>query len=476
MYKNLTMKILVCGATGILGTELCKLFDLKNVDYIGIYNRNKIHKDNYYHFNQLDNVINLYKPTHCINCIVNRDVNECETKWNTIKEINIDITERLAKYKNIKLIHISTDYVFDGKNPPYYEDSEVNPLQNYGISKYISERRVIANCDWYLIIRVPVLFSNSTDNALFQICKKLMNTLKTTFEDDISIRRPVYIPILCTFIHDAIINNYSGIYHFYNPIDRYTKYQLVQILSKIINKPSDHILPSYDITNRPIDTQLIDKKYDIYNYYKDYNFENILSNCFKKYYHPSDYKDCFILLDLDGTLINSIDLHYKSYNSVIQIDRNEFNILIQNNNLTYPNDLIREKKYEIFKNNIHELTYIKNAEAFIEYINENNINHAVVTNTNKVNVELIKDQLPLLKKLKNWVTREEYSEPKPNQECYNYAIEKYYKNEKYIIGFEDTVAGYNALKNITSLIYIITHNEHYFKDLDVFISDKYIVP
>lgn len=470
------MKIIVCGATGILGIELCKLFESKDIDYVGFYNKNKVEKKNYYHYSELDSIINTYKPDYCINCIVNRDVNDCETKWELIKLINIDIAEKLAKYKNIKLIHISTDYVFDGKNSPYYPESEVNPLQNYGISKYISERRVIANANKYLIIRVPVLFSNSIDNALHLICKKLMNNLKMTYEDDICIRRPVYIPILCNFIYDSIINNYSGIYHFYNPIDKYTKYELIQIFAKIINKPYDHIVPSYDISNRPIDTQLIDKQYDIQTYYRNYNFESILNTIYNKYYHPSDYKDCFILFDLDGTLIDSTDLHYKSYNSVIPIDRKDFDILIQNNKVTYPNESIKQKKYDIFKNNINQLKLMENADKFIEYIYRNNVGHAVVTNTNRINVELIKEQLPALKKLKNWIVREDYNNPKPDQECYNLALDKYYKNEKYIIGYEDTLAGYSAMKNITSLIYIITKNDSYFKDLDVFISDKYMVP
>lgn len=472
------MKIIVCGASGILGKELCKLFDEKNIDYIGIYNSNKINKKNYYNYSEIDNIIKEYQPKYCINCIVNRLVDDCENKWNEIKEVNIDITEKLAKY-NIKLIHISTDYVFDGKNPPYDSNSIVNPLQNYGISKYISEARVIANSNNYLIIRVPVLFNDDynylSDNAVTLIGKKLMNN-KITTEDDISIRRPVYIPLFCEFIYDSIINNYSGIYHFYNPIDKYTKYEIMKMISRIIDKPNSHIKPCYEIANRPIDTELIDIKYDIMKYYKDYDFNKLLISCFSKFYHPLNFENCFILIDLDGTLIDSLDQHYHSYNSVVPISRNDFDILIQNNNLTYPTDKLKYEKYNIFRNNINKINLIKNADLFINYICNNNINHAVVTNTNKINVEIIKSQLPILNKLKNWIVREDYINPKPDSECYNTAINKYYNNEKYIIGFEDTMAGYKSLKNITDIIYILNTNNNYFKDLDVFILDKYIVP
>ena len=64
--------------------------------------------------------------------------------------------------REIKLIHYSTDYVFDGSRQPNYPDSPKNPLQNYGISKLISEYRVQKNCTSYAIIRTPVLYSENS--------------------------------------------------------------------------------------------------------------------------------------------------------------------------------------------------------------------------------------------------------------------------------------------------------------------------
>ena len=61
-------------------------------------------------------------------------------------------------------------------------------------------------------------------------------------------------------------------------------------------------------------------------------------------------------------------------------------------------------------------------------------------------------------KLTNWISKDDYVNRKPNPECYNLAISKYYNNEKFIIGIENTIAGYNALKNITNIIYLQINN------------------
>jgi dTDP-4-dehydrorhamnose reductase/beta-phosphoglucomutase-like phosphatase (HAD superfamily) len=472
------MKILVCGASGILGKEICKKLELEKINFIGTYNKNKINKLNYYNFEEIDDLIIKEKPTIIINCIVNRLVDECENNWNEIKKINIDIADKLSKY-NIKIIHISTDYVFDGLNPPYYDTSLTNPIQNYGMSKLLAELRVINNTNNYLIIRVPVLFTdnynNLNENAIVQICKKMMDlTIPIIKEDDACIRRPLYIPILVNFIYDSIIKNYNGIYHFYNPIDKTTKYKMALEIKKIINKNNITIEPNYILGNRPFDTELRDNKYDINYYYNDINtnLSNLLNKCFSRYYHNSNLKDCFLLIDLDGTLINSENQHYECYKELIGLSREDFDNKNQNNNLDFENE-IKIKKDELFKTKIKDVKLINGALEFLTYIINNKINYCIVTNTNNNNVRLYKEHISILSKLTNWISKEDYINKKPNPECYNLAISRYYKNEKYIIGIENTIAGYEALKKITDIIYIqINNNKKIFNNCDAFLINN----
>jgi dTDP-4-dehydrorhamnose reductase len=229
--------ILVCGASGLVGKELCSFFDKKNIDYIGTYNNNLINKPNMFKidFNDsvfLENFLVEKKITCCIFCIVERLTDRCENNWSFISKTNIDlvhITSFICNKLNIKFIHLSTDYVFDGLNQPNYPDSPKNPLQNYGISKLISELRVIKNCKDYCIIRTPVLYSPKSkihDNAVMLIGKNIMDLRsdKKFKDDNYSIRRPLYIKDLCVFINDSL-NKSSGIYHFYNPINKFTKFE-----------------------------------------------------------------------------------------------------------------------------------------------------------------------------------------------------------------------------------------------------------
>jgi dTDP-4-dehydrorhamnose reductase len=470
------MKILVCGASGILGKEICNKLDIVKIDYIATYNKNKITKSNYYNFEEIDNLIINEKPTIIINCIVNRIVDDCENNWNEIKKINIEIADKLSKY-NIKIIHISSDYIFDGNKSPYYENSIVNPIQNYGISKLLSELRVINNNKNYLIIRVPVLFTdkynNLNENSVTQIGKKLMDlTIKNIKEDDICIRRPVYISYLVDFIYDSIILNYNGIYHFYNPIDKTTKYKMGLEIKNIINKNNINIEANYELGNRPYDTELRDNKYNISKYYNNHNLSNLLNKCFRRYYHPSNLNDCFLLIDLDGTLINSEEQHYESYKNVVEISREEFDNKNQNNSFDYESE-IKTKKDILFKTKIKEIKLIEGVFEFLSYILDNNINYCIVTNTNNSNIKLYKEHIPILNKLRNWITKEDYINKKPDPECYKLAISKYYNNEKFIIGIENTIAGYKGLKNITDIIYIqINNNKIIFNNCDVFLINN----
>ncbi len=418
------MKILILGASGILGRDICKILKDNQISFMGSYYSNIINEDNYFKFDleKLDEIIEDYKPTIIINCIVNRNVDDCENKWNEIRKINIDLIEKLLTYQ-IKLIHISTDYVFDGNNAPYKPNSLTNPINNYGISKLIAELRIINKTNNYIIIRVPVLFTNDYKNlnetSVTMIGKKLMDlTLNNITEDAISIRRPVYIPLLSKFIYDCILNNYSGLYHFYNPNDKLTKYDIIKKIAEIINKPYDKIKPLYLLSdNRPFDTNLLDDKYDINNYFKNTNLEEQLKLCFNKFYHHSNFKDCFLMINLEGTLINS-----------------------------------------------NEIKMMDGAENFIKFLNTANINYVIIADINEIKVDFYKEQLSILKTINNWIVKDDFN------------IGNFYKGETYIIGIESSNEGYERLKKITDIIYINVQNisnKILFKNKDVFLFNNF---
>jgi beta-phosphoglucomutase-like phosphatase (HAD superfamily) len=175
------------------------------------------------------------------------------------------------------------------------------------------------------------------------------------------------------------------------------------------------------------------------------------------------------LIDLDGTLVNSENQHYECYKELIGLSKDDFDSKNQYNNFNYDNE-IKIKKDELFQTKIKDIKLINGALEFITFIINNNINYCIVTNTNKNNVRLYKEHLPILSKLTNWITREDYINKKPDSECYHLAISRYCKNEKFIIGIENTIAGYEALKKITDIIYIqINDNKKIFNNSDAYL-------
>jgi dTDP-4-dehydrorhamnose reductase len=494
------MKVLITGVSGLVGRELKIVLTEKNINWIGTFNSNPV--DNAYKVNFLDyeevlKFFELNKPNVCVNCIAERNVDLCENNWKHTKEANIRSVENIAKVcnkLNIYLIHISTDYVFDGVIQPNVPNSQVNPLQNYGISKLLAEYRIKSICKGNNItVRVPVLYTDNVkrldETAIGLIIKKVINMVDVGSEDNYNIRRPLFIRDLSYFIYDLINTPQTGIVHFYNPYDMLTKFKIAEMISSYIQKPL-LIKPIIPVLNseRPYDTQLIDTSYDI-NKYNITTMKDAIPKCLKSLYHTpisfdkSPKESIFLLIDLDGTLIDTDNLHFEAYKTAC----NEFSI-----SLTYEeyintnsiNDLIKMKsdkfnkikkrKIEILKDT-DTIHFINGAEELINWINMFNINHAVVTNTGSATVDFFKSKLPHLNLLKNWVTREDTEFAKPDPEPYLKAIAKYYSNEKYKIGIENSITGLESLKHVTKCVYIITNKEHIHYD-QFKKEDVYLIP
>ena len=508
------MKVLLCGASGLSGRVFYDYFIKNNINCIGTYFSNKTNpkfiKLDFFNYDNLKkNIIDLGITT-VISNIAERQNEICETDWNRIKKINIDIPYNLSKIcneLNIYFIHLSTDYVYDGQNPPFSPTSLTNPLQNYGISKLIAEQRIISNIkNNYLILRVPVLYSNKLksleESAVPLIIKKVMNKVEEFQEDNFSIRRPLFIEDLAEFIKKCIINNCYGIHCYYNPYDKYTKYEIAKLGAQILNKNIDNIKPVNKLNQkalRPKDTNLYDSNIKI----SDITLlEKGLNLTLKKFIHPKinfinkPNEDILLLFDFDGTILKTDNFNWECYNIILNkynknISYQDFLISISNSHLDiyFREKLgledekikkIRNEKYDLMYKHIKKSKTIQlmpGMEIFLNYIEKFNINHCVVTNTSIKAINLYREHFPILNKLKNWVTRENYNLPKPNSECYKYAINKYNKNEKYILGFEDSIVGYKALKEVTDKIYIIIGEEkinyNIFKKKDVYLIDNY---
>lgn len=151
-------KILVTGANGMLGKDLCPILEQNNYTVIKTNSQIMDITD----FEMTNKVISEQKPDIIIHCAAYTNVDKAQEDFETAKQINSTGTENLAQIcstKDIPILYISTDYVFDGtKQTPYTPDDEPNPINNYGLTKYYGEQAIQKFCKKYYIIRTSWLY------------------------------------------------------------------------------------------------------------------------------------------------------------------------------------------------------------------------------------------------------------------------------------------------------------------------------
>ncbi len=213
------MKIVLLGKNGQVGSNILK----KNKDYLFnlfSFSRRELDISN---FQDFESKINIIKPDVIVNATAYNFVDlaeENETEAFKVNQDALDFISTFCNKLNIPLIHISTDFVFDGNSSqPYKEDDKVNPLNIYGKSKVGGEDVIKKNLDKHIIIRTSWVFSEIGSNFLKTILK-LLETKKS-----ISIvNNQIGSPTSANSISDIIMkilkiysNNKSlkwGTYHF----------------------------------------------------------------------------------------------------------------------------------------------------------------------------------------------------------------------------------------------------------------------
>ncbi len=158
------MKVLVTGANGMLGQDLCPILEdvgafvvETDIDNLDITN-----------FEMVEKVLTDVRPDIVVHCAAYTNVDKAEEDLETATKINVNGTENLAKVcgnHEITLIYISTDYVFDGTKETLYTFADkANPQNNYGLTKYQGEEAVRKYCEKHYIARTSWLYGHHGKN------------------------------------------------------------------------------------------------------------------------------------------------------------------------------------------------------------------------------------------------------------------------------------------------------------------------
>ena len=170
----------------------------------------------------VDNILKKYEPNVIINCAaytnVDKAVNEAGKAFliNELGPLHLAIC---AKHYGARVIHISSDFVFDGtKNTPYNENDKTNPISIYGKSKLAGEK-VVLKYNNSTVIRTSWLYSEYGNNFFKTMFNRIITKEKTFVVND-QIGTPTYAMDLANFLFYTVENNLSNlenkIYHFSN--------------------------------------------------------------------------------------------------------------------------------------------------------------------------------------------------------------------------------------------------------------------
>lgn len=212
------MKVLVTGANGQLAKTIKKLY----------HNNSKGIKFTFLSKQELDitgskavnDVLREYNFDYCINCAAYTNVEQAEKTPEIAFKVNAEGVRNMAvacKQTNTILIHISTDYVFDGKKvTPYTIEDEPNPINEYGKSKLLGEQYIQQLLNEYFIIRTSWLYSKEFGSNFYKTVLEKTQNGQRLIIDNIQKGCPTDTGNLSRYIYE-IINFKStsfGIKHF----------------------------------------------------------------------------------------------------------------------------------------------------------------------------------------------------------------------------------------------------------------------
>ena len=227
MVNNLIKKrLLIIGSNGMLGQRLVEYFSADNSFELlaaSVEDKSFFAKLNYRTLDitnksAVQKIIKEFYPDYIINSAAYTNVDGCESEKELAWKINVTGPEHIAFYAstiNAHFIHISSDYVFDGKAGPYSETDKVNPISYYGKSKLASENALHKFGGKYTIIRPNVLYGPAKygrNDFVKWVVTSLRDGKEIRIVDD-QFNNPTYIDNLVSAISSIINFNKIGLYH-----------------------------------------------------------------------------------------------------------------------------------------------------------------------------------------------------------------------------------------------------------------------
>jgi len=242
------LKLLVFGGSGLFGSNWL-LKCAGEYDTAFTYNRQFIAISNAKAFkfdvfeDNIDDLLNEVRPDIVLNSIGLADVDLCQKQCRRAIYLNTDFPAKLAActYKlNSKLVHISTDHLFDGSKDCYDENEPLNPINHYGKTKSDGEIQVVNQDPNAIVVRTCFYGWGSHHRSSYTdyIIKQADSGAKLSFPTDVYFS-PVYVDDLISVIRKLILINYKGVINV--AADKVSKYEFAQMVVQKLGSNSDFV-------------------------------------------------------------------------------------------------------------------------------------------------------------------------------------------------------------------------------------------
>ncbi|HMI03355.1 MAG TPA: SDR family oxidoreductase, partial [Pedobacter sp.] len=222
-------RILVTGSNGLLGQKITeRILQTRQFDLIATSKgANRYPVPEGYTYAEMDildplnvrNVLHHYQPDAVIHTAAMTNVDTCEAQPELAYRLNVEAVKTLAAFcsqNHIQLIHLSTDFIFDGANGPYDEMAAPSPLSYYGVTKVQAEDELKASSSDWVIIRTILVYGIVSDMSRSNIVLWAKNALEKGEPINV-VNDQSRMPTLAEDLADACLlaveKEAQGIYH-----------------------------------------------------------------------------------------------------------------------------------------------------------------------------------------------------------------------------------------------------------------------
>jgi dTDP-4-dehydrorhamnose reductase len=264
------VKLLITGASGLLGTKLCEIALRRNHEVYSAYSQHRPLHGTPVKLNILDlkaeqQILDKIKPQGVVHAAALTDVDKCEMEKELAWKINVEATTNLAqlcKEHGAFLVYVSTDYVFDGEKGMYKEMDGPAPINHYGLTKLKGEEAV-QGLDKYCIARGSVIYGSTPATGKTNFALWLLDKLRKKEEVKIITDQwnsPTLNVSMAEMILQILEKRVNGIFHLAGAT-RLSRYEFAEHLAETFNLDPKYIKPVQSehvkwIAQRPKDSSL----------------------------------------------------------------------------------------------------------------------------------------------------------------------------------------------------------------------------